>query len=51
MPTKLPTATAPLEWIGSSKADLKAFPEPVQDVLGYALDVAQTGGSIVTRSR
>jgi phage-related protein len=44
MPTKLPTATAPVEWIGSSKDDLSAFPEDVKDVMGQALFLAQTGG-------
>lgn len=34
----------PLEWIGSSKKDLKALPEQVIDVFGYALYLAQTGG-------
>jgi phage-related protein len=34
----------PLEWIGSSKKDLKALPDEVVDVFGYALYLAQTGG-------
>lgn len=34
----------PLEWIGSSKKDLKALPDVVVDVFGYALHLAQTGG-------
>jgi len=34
----------PLYWIGTSKEDLKAFPEDVKDVMGYSLDVAQNGG-------
>jgi phage-related protein len=34
----------PLEWIGSSKKDLKALPDEVIDVFGYALHLAQTGG-------
>jgi phage-related protein len=29
--------------MGSSKADLKAFPDEVQDVMGYVLDFAQQG--------
>jgi phage-related protein len=33
----------PLFWVASSKGDLKAFPPDVQDVMGYALDVAQQG--------
>jgi len=39
-----PSPTKPLEWIGSSKKDLKALPEEVVDVFGYALFLAQTGG-------
>jgi phage-related protein len=31
-------------WIGSSRKDLREFPEPVQDYMGYALYVAQRGG-------
>lgn len=34
----------PLDWIGSSKKDLLAFPNPVIDNIGYALGVAQLGG-------
>ena len=34
----------PLLWVGSSKRDLLAFPEPVLDHLGTALSVAQFGG-------
>ena len=34
----------PLIWVGSSRKDLRAFPEPVQDRMGYALYVAQRGG-------
>lgn len=34
----------PLVWIGSTKKDLKTFPEEVQDLLGYALYLAQMGG-------
>ena len=32
-----------LTWMGSSKDDLKAFPEEVKDVMGYALHLAQHG--------
>lgn len=32
-----------LEWIGSSKDDLKAFPAESQDDVGYALYLAQAG--------
>ena len=34
----------PLFWVGSSKEDLLAFPEAVQDEIGTALSVAQFGG-------
>ena len=33
----------PLVWIGSSKRDLRTFPEAVKDVMGYALYLAQIG--------
>lgn len=33
----------PVFWIRSSRKDLKAFPDPVQDVCGFALWLAQTG--------
>ena len=34
----------PVIWVGSSRKDLRAFPEPVRDHMGYALYVAQCGG-------
>ena len=34
----------PVVWVGSSLRDLREFPEPVQDQMGYALYVAQRGG-------
>lgn len=34
----------PVIWVGTSRKDLRAFPEPVQDHMGYALYVAQRGG-------
>ena len=34
----------PLIWIGSSREDLKTFPEEVRLGMGYALYLAQTGG-------
>lgn len=34
----------PVIWVGSSREDLRAFPEPVQDHIGYAVYVAQRGG-------
>jgi phage-related protein len=33
----------PLEWIASSKKDLKSMPESVQDNFGFALFLAQLG--------
>ena len=33
----------PFRWIASALHDLKKFPEDVQDVMGYALDLAQHG--------
>jgi phage-related protein len=38
-PTK--PAPKPLKWIGSSKEDLKEFPDPVQKEMGHALHLAQ----------
>ena len=47
-------ASSPLKtiiWIGSSLTDLKAFPDEVKDVVGYALYQAQLGcGSGRSRS-
>jgi len=34
----------PLRWVATSKKDLLAMPEEVQDVFGYALHLAQEGG-------
>jgi phage-related protein len=34
----------PLDWVGSSKKDFLAFPEPVKDEMGNALGLAQFGG-------
>lgn len=33
----------PVSWIASSYKDYRTFPEPVQDVMGYALFRAQQG--------
>lgn len=33
----------PVAWVGSSYKDFRAFPDPVQDAMGYALYWAQTG--------
>ena len=40
MPT---TPTKSLRWVASSKKDLMAMPDEVQDVFGYALHLAQMG--------
>ena len=37
-------SSKPVIWVGSSRKDLREFPEPVQDHMGYALYVAQRGG-------
>jgi phage-related protein len=37
------TIIKPVAWIGSNYKDFRAFPDPVQDALGYALYWAQTG--------
>lgn len=37
------TERKPLFWVASAKGDLKRFPAGVQDVMGYALDIAQQG--------
>jgi len=34
---------SPVEWVGSSKDDLKSFPDEVQDHVGFALHQAQAG--------
>jgi len=34
----------PLIWVGASLKDLREFPAPVQDHMGYALYLAQRGG-------
>ena len=39
----MPTSTKPLRWVASSKKDLMAMPEEVQDTFGYALHLAQVG--------
>ena len=33
----------PVQWVGSSKADLKRFPDSVQDRMGFAIYQAQAG--------
>ena len=37
------SALKPVDWIGSSYKDFRALPDEVQDHLGYALHLAQTG--------
>ncbi|MDE0411534.1 MAG: type II toxin-antitoxin system RelE/ParE family toxin [Gammaproteobacteria bacterium] len=36
-------ALKPVEWLGSSKEDLRGFPGPVQDRIGFAVYQAQIG--------
>ncbi|MDE2774053.1 MAG: type II toxin-antitoxin system RelE/ParE family toxin [Gemmatimonadota bacterium] len=33
----------PVQWVGSSRADLKRFPDPVRERMGYAIYQAQAG--------
>jgi phage-related protein len=44
MARTLATGERPLDWVGSSKKDFLAFPEPVKDEMGNALGIAQFGG-------
>ena len=37
------TTPKPVEWVGSSKEDIKKFPDPVKDRIGFALYQAQLG--------
>ena len=37
------TTLKPVEWVGSSKEDIKKFPDPVKDRIGFALYQAQLG--------
>ena len=37
-------APKPLVWLGSSRKDLREFPDDAKSELGYALFVAQCGG-------
>jgi len=34
----------PVIWVGTSRADLREFPDPLRDHMGYALYIAQRGG-------
>lgn len=45
MPRAFTRSEKPLDWVGSSKRDFLAFPEPVKDAFGYALGLAQLGGT------
>ena|SRR5579863_4148139 len=38
------TSLKPVIWLGSIRHELRRFPGPVQDHMGYALYVAQRGG-------
>ncbi|HEY7609538.1 MAG TPA: type II toxin-antitoxin system RelE/ParE family toxin [Alphaproteobacteria bacterium] len=42
---RLLTGEKPLHWVGSSKRDLLALPAPVVSAIGYALGLAQFGGT------
>lgn len=44
MPTQFPDALKPVEWIGSSREDLKQFPDEPRREVGFALTAAQLGG-------
>ena len=33
----------PVEWVGSSRADMKRFPDPVQHRMGFAIYQARIG--------
>lgn len=45
MARKLAKGEKPLDWVGSSKKDFLAFPEPVISGMGNALGLAQFGGT------
>ena len=38
-----PGGRRPIRWVGSSLDDLRSFPAPVREAIGYALFVAQEG--------
>jgi phage-related protein len=44
MSRSLASTEKPVQWVGSSRRDLLAFPDEVVDDLGYALGVVQFGG-------
>ncbi len=39
----MPRALKPVVWLGDSLRELKTFPSPVQDEMGYAIYLAQCG--------
>ena len=39
----LESSLKPVFWVGCSRGDLRRFPEPVRESIGYALFVAQQG--------
>jgi phage-related protein len=41
----MPSVGKHLQWIGSSYKDLSSMPDEVQDTFGYALHLAQEGGT------
>jgi phage-related protein len=43
-----PLPVKPLRWVGPSKEELMAFPDPVVKEMGHALHIAQTGGKADT---
>jgi phage-related protein len=43
MVEKLPTAQKPAIFVASTREDLRAFPEEVQDIMGFAIYNAQMG--------
>lgn len=45
MITPIPNAKKPCEFIASAKKDLSAMPDEVKEVFGFALFVAQSGGT------
>jgi len=44
MRARMAEGERPLDWVGSSLKDFRAFPKPVQIAMGMALSVAQFGG-------
>jgi phage-related protein len=41
----------PVIWVGSSRVDIRAFPELVQDHVGYASTSRSVAAGIATRGR